>query len=89
MPTDLPPTVDGHRSRRFNELQRLTPGISHKVLTQTVRHLEANDLIIRTVAQTSSPSVSYELSVAGQSVRPILDALVDWGNARLDRRNGE
>jgi DNA-binding HxlR family transcriptional regulator len=69
--------------RRFNELQRLTPGVSHKVLTQTVRHLETHGLIVRSVGTDASPCVQYSLSERGQTVRPILAAMVDWGHARL------
>jgi DNA-binding HxlR family transcriptional regulator len=69
--------------RRFNELQRLTPGVSHKVLTQTVRHLEAHGLVVRSVGTDASPCVEYSLSEHGKTVRPILSAMVDWGNARL------
>jgi len=69
--------------RRFNELQRLAPGVSHKVLTHTVRHLEAHGLVVRSVGTEASPCVQYSLSDRGQTVRPILAALVDWGHAHL------
>ena len=69
--------------RRFNELQRLAPTVSHKVLTQTVRHLEAQGLVLRTVGNGASPCVEYALSEQGETVRPILAAMVDWGHARL------
>lgn len=73
------------RPRRFNELKRLTPGVSHKVLTQTVRHLEAEGLVDRQVASTAMPCVCYSLTARGETVRPILAAMVDWGNARLEQ----
>lgn len=69
--------------RRFNELQRLTPGVSHKVLTQTVRHLEAEGLVVRSVGPAASPCVEYSLSDHGTTVRPILAAMVAWGQDRL------
>jgi DNA-binding HxlR family transcriptional regulator len=69
--------------RRFNELQRLAPGVSHKVLTETVRHLQAAGLIDREVGAGAAPYVRYSLSEVGESVRPILDTIVQWGNARL------
>jgi DNA-binding HxlR family transcriptional regulator len=69
--------------RRFNELQRLSPGVSHKVLTQTLRHLESHGLVVRSVGIDASPCVQYSLSERGQMVRPVLAAMVDWGNARL------
>lgn len=69
--------------RRFNELQRLAPGVSHKVLTQTVRQLEARGLIEREVGSSAAPSVLYSLSEAGETVRPILAAMTAWGNELL------
>lgn len=69
--------------RRFNELQRLTPGVSHKVLTQTVRHLEAAGLIERAIGDGAAPCVRYSLSDFGETVRPVLAAIAEWGNARL------
>lgn len=69
--------------RRFNELQRLAPGVSHKVLTQTVRHLETHGLVDRRVGTDAAPCVEYSLSEQGQTVRPILKAMADWGHAHL------
>ena len=69
--------------RRFNELQRLAPAVSHKLLTQTVRHLERQGLVVRTVGSGASPCVEYALSQQGETVRPILAAMVEWGHARL------
>ncbi len=70
--------------RRFNELQRLAPGVSHKVLTDSVRHLEAEGLVDREVGRGPVPCVRYSLSELGETVRPILAAMVEWGNARLE-----
>lgn len=72
------------RPRRFNELQRLAPGVSHKVLTQTLRHLENEGLIEREIGTGAAPCVRYSLTESGDTVRPILAAIVEWGNARLD-----
>jgi len=69
--------------RRFNELQRLAPGVSHKVLTQTVRHLEAHGLVLRSVGRDAAPCVEYALSEQGRTVRPILAATAEWGRSRL------
>ena len=69
--------------RRFNELQRLAPGVSHKVLTQTVRHLETHGLVRRRVGTDAKPCVEYSLSERGQTVRPILTAMADWGHTHL------
>jgi DNA-binding HxlR family transcriptional regulator len=61
----------------------LAPGVSHKVLTDTVRHLEAHGLIDREVGAGTAPCVLYSLSERGETVRPILHAMTTWGNARL------
>lgn len=72
--------------RRFNELQRLTPGVSHKVLTQTVRHLEVHGLVDREVGSGAAPCVVYSLSQLGETVRPILTVMAAWGATRLATR---
>lgn len=69
--------------RRFNELQRLAPGISHKVLAETVRQLETAGLVQREIGDEAVPCVRYSLSELGDTVRPILAAIVRWGNALL------
>lgn len=69
--------------RRFNELERLVPGFSHKVLTQTLRHLEDHGLIARTAGSGAAPCVSYSLTELGETVRPILSAMEAWGDRRL------
>lgn len=71
------------RPRRFNELQRLTRGVSHKVLTETVRRLEDHGLIEREVGSGAVPCVLYSLTQLGETVRPILAAMITWGNQRL------
>lgn len=71
--------------RRFNELQRLAPGISHKVLTDTVRHLEAHGLVNRRAGAGNLPYVEYSLSERGETVQPILGAVVAWGRGCLAR----
>src|SRR6185295_12217456 len=57
-------------TRRFNELRRLMPDISHKVLTETLRNLEEEDLIVRTVHSLAPSHVEYEISEHGKSVLP-------------------
>jgi DNA-binding HxlR family transcriptional regulator len=68
--------------RRFNELQRLVPDISHKVLADVLRALEAEGLIARTAHGTL---VEYAISPHGRSVRPLIDAIHDWGQSHLSR----
>jgi DNA-binding HxlR family transcriptional regulator len=69
--------------RRFNELQRLTPGVSHKVLTQTVRALEDHGLVHRDVGNGAVPCVRYSLSAYGETLRPVIDAITAWGSEHL------
>jgi DNA-binding HxlR family transcriptional regulator len=71
--------------KRFNELRRLMPDISHKVLTETLRNLEHEDLICRTVLSQTPVHVQYTISAHGQSVRPLIHAVRVWGRAHLER----
>ena len=69
------------RPWHFNELKKDLEGISQKVLTDSLRSMEADGLITRTVFPEVPPGVEYSLSELGQSLKPILDSMVDWGNA--------
>lgn len=71
--------------KRFSELQRSIHGISHKMLTQTLRHLERDGLITRTVYAEVPPRVEYELTDLGRTLcEPIL-AIVRWSETYIDR----
>jgi DNA-binding HxlR family transcriptional regulator len=72
-------------TRRFNELQRLMPDISHKVLAETLRTLEQQALITRTEFPEVPPRVEYKISAYGESVRPLIEAVRVWGRAHLER----
>jgi len=74
-------------TRRFNELQRLMPDISHKVLTTTLRGLEREGLISRTVYAEVPPRVEYCISNHGETVRPIIQAVRAWGHEHLEWTN--
>ncbi|MDE6743755.1 MAG: helix-turn-helix transcriptional regulator [Lachnospiraceae bacterium] len=69
------------RPWRFNELQKNLDGISQKVLTDSLRSMEADGLITRTVYAEVPPRVEYALSELGETMRPILDAMEAWGNS--------
>ncbi len=71
--------------RRFNELRRLMPDISHKVLTDTLRTLEAEGLVTRTVRSKMPSHVVYGMSPYGESVKPLIEAVRRWGRAHLGR----
>ncbi|GAA0444716.1 winged helix-turn-helix transcriptional regulator [Streptomyces stramineus] len=64
--------------RRFRQLQRAVPGISQRMLTLTVRRLERDGLITRTVYPTVPPQVEYELTPMGHSLTHLVKALADW-----------
>lgn len=67
------------RPWRFNELRSSLEGISQKVLTDSLRSMEADGIITRTVYPEVPPRVEYALSELGESLRPILDAMKLWG----------
>ena len=68
------------RPWRFNELQRSLDGISQKVLTDNQRSMEEDGLVIRTAYAEVPPRVEYSLSETGESMRPIIRSLEEWGN---------
>ncbi len=67
------------RPYRFNELHRSLEGVSQKVLTDSLRSLEADGIITRTVYPEVPPKVVYALSELGESIKPILDSMKAWG----------
>lgn len=67
------------RPWRFNELQRDLEGISQKVLTDSLRSMEADGIITRTVYPEVPPRVEYALSKLGKSLCPIIDEMKKWG----------
>lgn len=69
------------RPWRFNELQRSLDGISQKVLTDNLRAMERDGIVTRTVYAEVPPRVEYALSEVGESMRPILDTMQQWGIA--------
>lgn len=69
------------RPWRFNELKKDLEGISQKVLTDSLRSMEEDGIVTRTVYAEVPPRVEYALSDLGNSLRPILDAMLEWGNS--------
>jgi len=74
-------TALAHRPYRFGELKREIADISQRMLTQTLRDLQADGLIEREVFPTTPPSVEYRLSPMGRSFLVPLSAMVDWAFA--------
>ncbi len=75
------------RPWRFNELKRSLDGISQKVLTDSLRSMEEDGLITRTVFPEVPPRVEYALSDLGETMRPILDAMKGWGEDYKNKMN--
>lgn len=70
--------VLSHGAMRFNALQRAIPGVSHRMLTMTLRGLERDGLVKRTAFATVPPRVDYELTDRGRSLKEPLQALAAW-----------
>ena len=67
---------------RFSDLERLIPEVSQKMLSQQLRRMEADGLVVRTVFPQVPPKVEYRLTPWGQSLCPALDALLQWTERR-------
>lgn len=74
------------RPWRFNELKKSLEGISQKVLTDSLRSMEDDGIITRTVYPEVPPRVEYALSELGESMRPIITAMEQWGSAYKESR---
>ncbi|MCV2875705.1 helix-turn-helix transcriptional regulator [Rhodobacteraceae bacterium XHP0102] len=69
--------------QRFNALGRALPDISKRMLTQSLRDLERDGLVARTVFDTKPPSVTYELTALGHSFMVPLHGMIAWSAAKL------
>ena len=72
---------------RFNQLQKLLPTATPKMLTRQLRELENDGLVLRKVYPVVPPKVEYSLSDTGRSFIPILSDICDWGNKYLKSNN--
>lgn len=75
------------KTLRFGELQRLVPTATPKMLTQQLRELESDHLIVRTVYPVVPPKTEYSLTDLGKTVIPVLDAMCTWGNEYISISN--
>lgn len=75
------------RPWRFNELKKDLEGISQKVLTDSLRSMENDGIITRTVYPEVPPRVEYALSELGESMRPIIMSMEAWGNNYMATSN--
>jgi len=71
------------RVARFNELKRTIPGITQHMLTASLRELEANGIVQRTVYAEVPPRVEYQMTQHGRSLKPVIEALAHWGRLHL------
>lgn len=81
--TGRPGTPDGARAMRYSELSRLLTGVSQKMLTQTLRSLERDGLLTRTVTPTVPVTVSYELTELGLSLHDMTRGLRNWAQTYM------
>jgi DNA-binding HxlR family transcriptional regulator len=72
-------------TKRFNELQRLISQITRKMLTEQLRELERDNLIIRTVYPEVPPKVEYSLNDYGRTFIPVMQVMAQWGLDHLER----
>ncbi|MCP3773307.1 helix-turn-helix transcriptional regulator [Paenibacillus sp. MZ04-78.2] len=75
--------------KRTNELRRLIPDITQKMLTQQLRELEKDGIIHRIVYHEIPPKVEYELSEYGWSLKTVLKSFCLWGEKHLDKVYGD
>ncbi|MDN6385034.1 MAG: helix-turn-helix transcriptional regulator [Tetragenococcus koreensis] len=68
-----------YESIRFNELQRLIGEISHRTLTQQLKELQNEDIIMRSQYNEIPPRVEYSLTKKGKSLYPLMDQMCEWG----------
>lgn len=77
-------TLENHPTIRFKELQRNIPDISQKMLTATLKALEADGLINREVFPEVPPRVEYALTEKGKSLLPLIDNLLTWTSNNME-----
>src|SRR5215471_3175191 len=79
--------LEGEEALRFSELRRRIEGVSQKMLTQTLRSLERDGLVTRTVYPTVPVTVEYRLTPLGQSLTNAVDAIRDWAYGHMPEIN--
>ena len=77
-------TLESHPTIRFKELQRNIPDISQKILTATLKTLEADGLVKREVFPEVPPRVEYSLTAKGLSLLPLIDNLLTWASDNME-----
>ena len=77
-------TLEANERQRFKELQRNIPDISQKMLTATLKMLEADALILREAFSEIPPRVEYSLTDKGKSLLPLIDNLLVWASENME-----
>lgn len=77
--------LDG--TMRFNELKRLMPDVTQRMLTRQLRELEQHGLVSRTVYPEVPPRVEYAMTDYGKTLTPVVKALHSWGQQHLKRQS--
>ncbi len=75
--------LDGRK--RFNELRKMFPGLTQRMLTLQLRDLERDGIVRREVFPEVPPRVEYSLTDFGRTLTPVLEAMRQWGTDHLDR----
>ena len=75
-------------TQRLGELNRGINGVSQKMLTQPLRQLETDGLIVRKIYPEVPPRFEYSLTELGQTLKPIFDAMQNWGICYLEQIGG-
>jgi len=70
--------------QRYSDLLRRLPGVSQKMLTQTLRSMERDGLVSRQITASVPVRVDYELTVLGRSLLPVVDVISAWAGAHMD-----
>jgi DNA-binding HxlR family transcriptional regulator len=78
-----------HGPKRFNELRRIFPEVTQRMLTLQLRELEEDGIIVRKVYHEVPPKVEYYLSELGSSILPVLLQLQDWGLYYMEQKKTE
>ena len=73
-------------TKRFGELKKSLGNVSQKVLTSNLRSMEESGLLTRKVYAEVPPRVEYTLTETGYSLKPVLDAMLEWGNQYKEKR---
>lgn len=77
-------TLESNNNQRFKELQRNIPDISQKMLTATLKMLEADGLILRVAFSEIPPRVEYSLTKKGESLLPLINNLISWASDNME-----